>query len=211
MAVMKSLIINILYKIYNIGKSEDVRIENVIKLKRFQKLAVIHPTADILQGNIYNNQNDLSKITIGQKSTIQGELLIFKHGGEIDIGDYCFIGPGTKIWSAKKIKIGNRVLISHNVNIHDNNSHPLDPQLRHEDYVHIFSKGLQENVDLMEKEVIIEEDAWIGFNAIILKGVRIGKGAIIGAGAIVTKDVPDFAIVVSDAQRIIRTAEFNSE
>jgi maltose O-acetyltransferase len=68
--------------------------------------------------------------------------------------------------------------------------------------VHIFSKGLQEDVVLREAEVVIEDDVWIGFNSIILKGVRIGKGAIIGAGAIVTKDVPSYAIVVSDAAKV---------
>lgn len=52
--------------------------------------------------------------------------------------------------------------------------------------------------------VIIEDDVWIGRNAIILPGVRIGKGAIVGAGAVVTKDVPTFAIVGGVPSKIIR-------
>ena len=58
--------------------------------------------------------------------------------------------------------------------------------------------------DLREEEIIIEDDAWIGFNAIITKGVRIGKGAIVGAGTIITEDVPDFAIVVGNPAKIIK-------
>lgn len=44
------------------------------------------------------------------------------------------------------------------------------------------------------KETTIEDDAWIGFGAIIMAGTRIGRGAIVGAGSVVTKDIPPFEI-----------------
>ena len=44
------------------------------------------------------------------------------------------------------------------------------------------------------KPIVIEENAWIGMNCIILKGVRIGRNSIIAAGSVVTKDVPDNCI-----------------
>jgi acetyltransferase-like isoleucine patch superfamily enzyme len=44
------------------------------------------------------------------------------------------------------------------------------------------------------RTTIIEDDAWIGFGAIILAGVRIGRGAIVGAGSVVTKDIPPYEI-----------------
>ena len=43
-------------------------------------------------------------------------------------------------------------------------------------------------------QVVIEDDCWIGSNATILKGVRIGRGSVIGAGAIVSKDIPPYSI-----------------
>jgi acetyltransferase-like isoleucine patch superfamily enzyme len=132
-------------------------------------------------------------------------LLVFELGGEIEIGEYCFIGNQTRIWSRDKVKIGNRVLISHNVNIHDNISHSLDPVERHQDFLHIFCNGPILESNYRAKEIIIEDDAWIGFNATILKGVTIGKGAIVGANTVVTKDVPPYAVVVSGhKQEIIR-------
>ena len=134
-------------------------------------------------------------------------MIVFKHGGEITIGDHCFVGSNSKIWSAKKIHIGDRVLISHNVNIIDNNSHPLNAAERHKDFVHIFNIGLQDDVYLNEKEIIIEDDVWIGFNSTIFKGVRIGKGAIIGACTIITQDVPPYAVVVGNPPRIIKYAD----
>ena len=44
------------------------------------------------------------------------------------------------------------------------------------------------------KETIIEDDAWIGYGAIIIAGVRIGRGAIVGAGSVVTKNIPSYEI-----------------
>lgn len=45
------------------------------------------------------------------------------------------------------------------------------------------------------KPTIIGNDVWIGYNAIVLKGVTVGDGAVIGAGAVVTKDVEPYSIV----------------
>ncbi|MBQ7799060.1 MAG: antibiotic acetyltransferase, partial [Oscillospiraceae bacterium] len=47
-----------------------------------------------------------------------------------------------------------------------------------------------------DQDVIIEDDVWIGTNAIILKGVKIGRGSVIGAGSVVTRNVPSYTIHV---------------
>jgi acetyltransferase-like isoleucine patch superfamily enzyme len=49
--------------------------------------------------------------------------------------------------------------------------------------------------------IVIEYDVWIGFNALIMKGVTLGKGAIIGAATMITKDVPPYAIMVGNPAR----------
>ena len=129
--------------------------------------------------------------------------MVYDYSGKIKIGNYSFIGNGTRIWSSKKITIGNRVLISHNVNIHDNNSHPLNPIERHIHYKDIMLKGLNLELPLNEKEIIIDDDVWIGFNSTILKGVKIGKGAIIGSNTVVTKDVPEYSVCIGSPCKII--------
>lgn len=101
------------------------------------------------------------------------------------------------------VKIGNRVMIAHNVNILDNNSHPLDAKLRHEDFMNNYAGGMQE-YDLHAREIVIEDDVWIGFNSVILKGVKIGTGAVIGAGSVVTKDVEPWTVNVGNPLRVVR-------
>ena len=53
-------------------------------------------------------------------------------------------------------------------------------------------------------QVVIEDDAWIGFKSSVLKGVTIGRGAIIAAGSVVTKDVPPFTLVAGNPAKVIR-------
>jgi len=53
-------------------------------------------------------------------------------------------------------------------------------------------------------DIHIEDDVWIGGNAVILGGVHIGRGAVVGAGAVVTKDVPSMAVVVGVPAKVVK-------
>jgi acetyltransferase-like isoleucine patch superfamily enzyme len=55
-----------------------------------------------------------------------------------------------------------------------------------------------------DQPVVIEDDVWIGFRAIILKGVTVGRGSIVAAGAVVISDVPRYSIVGGVPARVIR-------
>jgi acetyltransferase-like isoleucine patch superfamily enzyme len=136
---------------------------------------------------------------------IDGHLVVFAHGARLSIGESCFIGPGARVWSAGSIQIGNRVLISHNVNIFDSLTHPLSPRLRHAQFQEIASTGHPKTIELGEEPVNIGDDVWIGAGATILKGVTIGACAIVGACAVVTHDVPAATIVAGNPARSIRT------
>jgi len=153
---------------------------------------------------IRNNRVNDKSITIGRNSIIAGELLTFKHDGEIKLGEWCYIGEGARLWSAIKIEIGDRVLISHNVNIFDSLTHPLSSEKRHQQFKEIATIGHPASIDLSEEAVVIEDDVWVGANSSILQGVHISKGAIIGAGSVVTKDVPEWTIVAGNPAKIIR-------
>ena len=196
----------IAYKFYFLGKVEYSKRIQQIQRKDYDRIAVIHPETSIPNNaSIINLQGKKELIRIGKQTNIQGELLVMEQSGEIQIGDFCYIGAGSRIWAGEKVVIGNRVLISHNVNIHDNNAHPLDAADRHKDFLHIFCNGPIQPNDYRAAAITIGDDVWIGFNVTILKGVTIGNGAIIGACTLVTKDVPPYAVVVSNSsQEVIK-------
>jgi len=153
---------------------------------------------------IRNIRGDSKRIRIGLQSLVAGELLVFAHGGEISIGKWTYIGEGARVWSSGSIHIGDRVLISHNVNIFDSLTHPINAQLRHAQFKSIKTTGHPKVLELGEKPVIIGNDVWIGANANILRGVTLGDCAVVGAGAVVTHDVPSYAIVAGNPARVIR-------
>lgn len=161
--------------------------------------SVLYPTARVV-----SLQDSSSRISIGKNCHIRGELLLFAHGGNISMGDYCYVGENTRIWSALSIRIGQRVLISHNCNIFDSDTHPLDPVERHRQFVEIITTGHPKNgINLNEKEIVIEDDVLIGTGSIILKGVTIGRAAIVGAGSVVTESVPPYTVVAGNPARPI--------
>lgn len=55
------------------------------------------------------------------------------------------------------------------------------------------------------REVVIEDDVWIGRRVMVMPGVRIGKGSVIAAGAVVTKDVPPYSVVGGVPARVIKS------
>jgi galactoside O-acetyltransferase len=85
----------------------------------------------------------------------------------------------------------------------DHNSHSLNWDIRNRD-VEDWASGRKDWTGVLRKPVIIGKRVWIGFNAIVLKGVTIGEGAVIGAGSVVTRDVPPYCIVAGNPARIVR-------
>lgn len=158
----------------------------------------LHPTAEI-----DNASRKREAITIGAHTHVRGQLFTFWNGGRITIGRWCYIGEGTRIWSQSSVSIGDYVLIAHLVDIHDTNSHPIDWRERRLDTETILSGGYRTPTQTVSAPVIIEDDAWIGFKASVMKGVRIGRGAIVSAGAMVTKDVEPWTVVGGNPAKVI--------
>lgn len=166
---------------------------------RAHATAVLHPGARVV-----NNLRAPDAICVGANTHIKGELLTFAHGGSIRVGDYCFLGEHSRIWSARSVEIGDRVLISHNVNIFDNATHPINARARHEQFKSIIAGSHPLGIDLQERPVRIESDVLIGCMCVVLSGVTIGRGAIVGAGSVVTANVPPYAIVAGNPARLVR-------
>ncbi|WP_297518476.1 CatB-related O-acetyltransferase [uncultured Clostridium sp.] len=142
------------------------------------------------------------------KCDIESDILISKN---IEISNYINkIGAGTYISEYTFINycesIGRYCSIARNVTIGAGN-HPLEylstSPFFYSSYRGYIKKDIYSYVE-SDKKAIIKNDVWIGNGAIIMNGITIGNGAVIGAGSIVTKDVPDYAIVVGNPAKILR-------
>ncbi|GLD99687.1 hypothetical protein PINS_up008413 [Pythium insidiosum] len=113
------------------------------------------------------------------------------YGYNIHLGDNVFLNFNCVLLDTCEIRIGARTLLGPGVQLYAA-SHPLDPEVR--------KAGLEDG-----RPITIEEDVWIGGNAIILPGVRIGRGSVVGAGSVVTKDVPPMSVVAGNPARFIKS------
>ncbi len=118
--------------------------------------------------------------------------------GYVEVGDDSVL-VGAVFMCQQSIRIGKRVVISYNVTIADSDFHPIDPDLRRADAIANAPSGDQSGRPaIIAAPISVEDDAWIGIGAIILKGVTIGRGARVEAGAVVTKDVPPQTIAAGN-------------
>lgn len=118
--------------------------------------------------------------SIGSQSYI-GPRVHFKPQ-VVSIGRNSFIGPDC--WIRVPTEIGDYVMLAARVGI-VGGDHRLD----------IVGTPAILSGRAEQRKVVIENDVWIGFGAIILHGVRIGEGAVVAAGAVVSRDVAPYSIV----------------
>ena len=142
------------------------------------------------------NRYKLSRLgSHGANCHIEG--IINMYLSNVYIGNNVFIPTGATFLSSEaRIIIGNNVMFGPNVMIATGN-HRID-------VIGKYMIDVKEKREKDDEDVIIENDVWIGMNAMILKGVHIGEGSVIGAGAIVTKDIPDNAIAYGNPCRVVR-------
>lgn len=141
---------------------------------------------------------DFNKIALGNNITFGLNSQIYSAGNgneRIEIGDNVSLNSNVMINAdiGGCIRIGNNVLIGPNVVLRASNHKYSDLNTP------IRQQGHKPGY------IIIEDDVWIGANAVVLPGVKIGKGAIVGAGAVVTKDVKTYSIVGGVPARWIST------
>jgi len=121
-------------------------------------------------------------------------LSAIRSESEIIIGDDTGIS-GTTIAAAKSVKIGSNCLIGANVTITDYDFHSVKPEGRR------YNTNAK---DIGCSSVIIEDNVWLGMNAVVLKGVVIGQNSIVAAGSVVTKSIPSNCIAGGNPAMILK-------
>jgi acetyltransferase-like isoleucine patch superfamily enzyme len=142
-------------------------------------------------------------LIVGASCTMDGVQFAIGADGVVEIGDYCYFTNAVLLCELA-LRIGSYVVIGWNTTIADTDFHPLAPALRVADAIACSPLGDgRARPPIPRAEVVIEDDVWIGPNATILKGVRIGAGAFVEAGALVTRDVPPRARVLGNPAHVV--------
>lgn len=145
--------------------------------------ASFHPTAYVAaEAAIFTTH-----LVLGEQSWIAGHALV---RGDVEFGAHTTINAYAMI--SGKLRCGDGVRIASHVSIVGFNHGFDDPDVP----IHT-----QKHETL---GIVIEDDVWIGANAVVLDGVTVGRGAVIAAGAVVSKDVPPMAIVGGVPARVVR-------
>jgi acetyltransferase-like isoleucine patch superfamily enzyme len=127
--------------------------------------------------------------------------------GRVKLGEYALV-HGARIICDAEIIIGDYALISWNVVLMDTYRVPFDSQARRQELELIphRSKRLAA-AEVPARPIHIERNVWVGFDACVLPGVRIGEGSVVGARSVVADDVPPFTVVAGNPARAIRQLE----
>lgn len=113
--------------------------------------------------------------------------------GELNVVSY---GNDTKLTIGSFCSISNNVTFILDAEHHVDtlSTYPFKVKILGECKYEAFSKG----------DIVVDDDVWIGYGAIIMSGVHIGQGAVIASGAVVTRDVPAYSVVGGVPARIIK-------
>jgi UDP-3-O-[3-hydroxymyristoyl] glucosamine N-acyltransferase len=160
-----------------------------IKGMRFGKKSFIGPgydVAPVLKGVVLGND-----VLIGRRAWL--DISRYTKGAQILIGDKTQIGRNAMISAAKKITIGKKCLVSYNVSFLDHDHNFVAD-------VSIFDSGITE-----AKEIIVEDNCFIGAHSFILKGVHLGKHCVVGANSVVVNSFPDYSVIAGNPARLIKS------
>lgn len=128
--------------------------------------------------------------SLGNYSVIESFACINNAVGDVIIGDHTRIGLHNTIIGP--VDIGNHVNLAQGITVTALNHNFNDTNKR------IDEQGVSTN------PVTIEDDVWVGANAVILPGVTIGEHCVVAAGAVVTKDVPPHSLVAGVPAKVIK-------
>lgn len=183
-------------------------LKRILPFVERDKLAILTAAFTI---RLDNPQTGKKYLQVLEGSIVNGHFIFESQEGFISVGRKCFIGQSTFICRSS-IKIGNNVTIAWGATFYDHDSHSLNYLDRRKDIekeMNNIKYGrnfiIDKNWDCVKsKPIVICDDAWIGMNCIILKGVTIGEGAVVGAGSVVTKNVPAWTVVAGNPAKVVK-------
>lgn len=158
----------------------------------FDPGVLLHPFR-LLHYYGYSHVKPRRRLTLGRDVRLAPNVS-FANAERIALGDQVQVGARCALWAGRTtswIRVGARTTFGPEV------------------FVTAADYGLEAGAritdqEMIERDIVIGPDCWIGARAIITAGVTIGEGAVIGAGAVVTRDVPAGAIAAGVPARVLR-------
>jgi len=138
---------------------------------------------------------------------LHSHFLVGKHGS-IRVGKYVIL-EATSILANENVTIGNNCMFSWGSVI-------TDSWLVKGTYSISARRKILKDLSTTEnrflniphaKPVVIEDNVWVGFDAVIMPGVRLGRGCVVGCKTVITEDVPPYAVIVGEPARIVKFLE----
>lgn len=166
-------------------------------IRLFQFLYIKRGRYTVIYNSVRRDIVPFRLCVIGSRSVIESFSVLNNAVGDLFIGDNTRIGIGNTIIGP--VTIGSKVNIGQHVLISGINHHYKDINLP------IADQGIRTS------RVDIADNVWIGANAVILPGIKIGTHAVIGAGAVVTKDVEPYTVVAGNPAHIIKVWDFEQQ
>ncbi|MFN4083019.1 MAG: acyltransferase [Bacteroidia bacterium] len=138
-----------------------------------------------------------NKFELGNYSTIEDFSTVNNGVGDVIIGNESRVGIGNVLIGP--VKIGNNVILAQNIVLSGLNHSYQDINLP----IH--------KQPVTTAPIVVENECWIGSNAVITAGVTIGKHCIVAAGSVVTKNIPPYSVVVGNPARVIKQYDFDKK
>jgi len=143
-------------------------------------------------------QSDGGRITLGDNVHLNDGIRIETgSGGSVEIGDGTYVQPSCQFTAyVGSIRVGKNVQIA--------------PRCAFYPYNHGVLRGTSMKAQplVSQGDIVVSDEAWLGYGVIVLDHVTIGTGAVIGAGSIVKDDVPDFAVAAGVPAKVIKMRAF---
>ncbi|KAL8929376.1 MAG: hypothetical protein Q9172_000549 [Xanthocarpia lactea] len=160
--------------------------------RRFREIMACRPTPELGANGSNNPQASIMPVgRVGENCAVEAPFHC-DYGYNINIGNDVLIGADCRISDTCSVTIGDRCIFSPNVKLVCA-TYPIDPRRRQ------GSSG-----QALGRNIVIEEDCWIGSNVTILAGVRVGKSSTVGAGSLLHQDVPRFTVVAGNPAKVSR-------
>lgn len=187
------------------------------KLKKFVHGLIMHPVktrpqwwirlfsflylkrgkGSVIYRSVRQDLPPFNKFSLGRYSVVEDFCCLNNAVGNLFIGDYTRVGLGNTIIGP--VTIGNHVNLAQGITVTGLN-HNFEDITRPID---------EQGVDTMA--VTIEDDVWIGANAVILPGVTVGKHSVVAAGSVVSRNVPPYSVCAGVPAKVIKQYDFEEK